>query len=103
VPSTQPDPLPNAALEAGAAGRCVVAASHGGLPEIVGDGATGVLVTPDDPDSLAEALAQLAAEPEWREQLAAAAAKRTRERFGPERLMEQVQALYDELIDGGVG
>ena len=35
VPSTQPDPLPNAALEAAAAGCCVVAADHGGLPEIL--------------------------------------------------------------------
>ena len=34
-PSTQPDPLPNAALEAAAAGCCVVAADHGGLPEIL--------------------------------------------------------------------
>ena len=41
VPSTQPDPLPNAALEAAAAGCCVVAANHGGLPEIIEDGVTG--------------------------------------------------------------
>ncbi len=38
VPSTQPDPFPNAALEAAAAGCCVVAANHGGLPEMIADG-----------------------------------------------------------------
>jgi hypothetical protein len=98
VPSVQPDPLPNAALEAGAAGCCVVAASHGGLPEIVRDGETGVLFSPGDHVELAEALAALAAHPDRRAALGAAAARRLRERFPPERLHREVQALYDELI-----
>ena len=63
VPSTEPDPLPNAALEAAAAGCCVVAADHGGLPEIVRDGETGVLVPPGDPAALARALGALAEDP----------------------------------------
>ncbi len=50
VPSTTPDPLPNAAMEAAAAGCCVVAADHGGLPEIITDGVTGRLFTPSDGD-----------------------------------------------------
>ena len=61
VASTEPDPLPNAALEAAAAGCCVVAAGHGGLPEIVRDGETGVLFPPRDHRALAAALADLAA------------------------------------------
>jgi glycosyltransferase involved in cell wall biosynthesis len=98
VTSTQPDPLPNAALEAGAAGRAVVAAAHGGLPEIVGDGETGVLVPPGDPRSLAEALAGLAADRERRAALGAAAAARLRSEFAPALLLERVQALYDEVV-----
>jgi hypothetical protein len=98
VPSTQPDPLPNAALEAGAAGCVVVAARHGGLPEIVRDGETGVLVTPGDHVELAEALASLAADPARRAAIGAAAARRLREFFPAERLLREVQALYDELI-----
>ena len=47
VPSTAPDPLPNTAIEAAAAGCCVVAADHGGLPEIITDGKTGRLVPPE--------------------------------------------------------
>ena len=99
VPSTAPDPLPNAALEAGAAGCCVVAANHGGLPEVVRDGRTGVLVAPGDHVELAEALAALAADPDRRAALGAAAAERLRERFAPERLLREAQALYDELTE----
>jgi glycosyltransferase involved in cell wall biosynthesis len=99
VPSTQPDPLPNAALEAAAAGCCVVAANHGGLPEIIDDGVTGVLVTPGDPAALAAALAQLRAGPAARERLGAAAAVTMRERFAPQRLLTRAQALYDGLVD----
>ena len=76
VPSTQPDPLPNSALEAAAAGCCVVAADHGGLPEILSDGATGRLVAPRDPGALARALAELRADPAARERLGAARRRR---------------------------
>jgi glycosyltransferase involved in cell wall biosynthesis len=98
VPSTSPDPLPNAALEAGAAGCCVVAAAHGGLTEIVCDGETGLLVPPGDVAALAATLVGLAADPDRRAALGAAAASRLRERFGPGRLLDDVQGLYDELL-----
>jgi len=101
VPSTQPDPLPNTALEGAAAGCCLVAANHGGLPEILTDGRTGRLVTPRDPAALAAAIAELRADPELRERLGAAAAADVRERFAPERLLEGTQALYDDLIGAG--
>lgn len=98
VASTQPDPLPNAALEAAGAGCCVVAADHGGLPEILTDGVTGRLVTPADPAALAAALAELRDDAAARERLGAAAAADVRARFAPARMLEQVQALYDELL-----
>jgi glycosyltransferase involved in cell wall biosynthesis len=101
VPSKQPDPLPNAALEAGAAGCCVVAAAHGGLPEIVRDGETGRLVAPRDPAALARVLGELAHDPDQRARLGAAAALDVRARFARPRLLEEVQALYDRLLAGG--
>lgn len=100
VPSTQPDPFPNAALEAAAAGCCVVAADHGGLPEMLDDGVTGRLVAPADPAALAAALAELRSDPAARERLGAAAAKATRARFSPARLLTRTQALYDEVLAG---
>lgn len=98
VPSTAPDPLPNSALEAAAAGCCVVASATGGLPEILRDGHTGCLVPPDDPAALAQALASLADDPERRERLGAAAAADVRDRFAPERLAPRVMALYDAVV-----
>jgi glycosyltransferase involved in cell wall biosynthesis len=100
VPSTRPDPLPNSALEAAAAGCCVVAAAHGGLPEIVRDGETGRLVAPGDPGALAAVLAELAADPPQRERLGAAAAADVADRFSVARLLQRTQALYDELLAG---
>src|SRR5690606_15618763 len=58
VPSRWPDPHPLTPLEGMAAGAAVVAADIGGIPEAVED--AGVLVPPDDPAALAEALAALA-------------------------------------------
>jgi glycosyltransferase involved in cell wall biosynthesis len=97
VPSTSPDPLPNAALEAAAAGRCVVASAHGGLPEIVRDGETGVLFAPGDAAALARALRDLAEDPARRERLGAAAALDVRERFAPARFLDGLQSLYDRV------
>jgi hypothetical protein len=97
VPSTRPDPLPNAALEAAAAGLPVVASAHGGLTEIVHDGRTGRLVPAGDPRALAEALAELAADPAGAHALGEAAAADVRERFALPRMVAEVEAAYDRL------
>ncbi len=98
VPSTAPDPLPGAAIEAAAAGCAVIAANHGGLPEIIADGRTGRLVTPGDAAALARVAGELLRDPAERERLGAAAAADVRDRFAPERLLAAVQDLYDELL-----
>jgi glycosyltransferase involved in cell wall biosynthesis len=98
VPSTRPDPFPNAALEAAAAGLPVVATAHGGLPEMLRDGETGLLVTPGDPGALASALRSLADDPARARRLGDAAAGDVAERFTAERMLSAVQAQYDELL-----
>jgi len=98
VPSTRPEPFGLVALEAAAAGCCVVAADHGGLPEIIADGRTGRLVAPGDPAALAAAIARLRCDPGLRERLGSAAADDVRTRFAPERLLARTQALYDDVL-----
>lgn len=98
VPSTAPDPLPGAAIEAAAAGCAVIASAHGGLPEIIDDGRTGLLVEPGDARALASAAAELIASPDRRERLGAAAAAEVRFRFSSVRLHEQIDALYSSLL-----
>jgi glycosyltransferase involved in cell wall biosynthesis len=98
VPSKQPDPFPNAALEAAAAGCCVVASGHGGLPEMLRHGQTGMLVPPGDPVALAGTLAGLIDDPGRRAALGAAAAVDVSERFSTARMLDRVQSLYDLLL-----
>ncbi len=98
VPSKQPDPFPNASLEAAAAGCCVVASAHGGLPEMLRDGETGVLVAPGDAAALATAIAGLADDPQRRDALGTAARADVRARFSRAAMLDAVQALYDELL-----
>jgi len=98
VPSRQPDPFPNAALEAAAAGCCVVAAAHGGLPEMLSHGRTAMLVAPDDARALARTVAGLVDDPARRAALGAAAAPDVQERFSTARMLDRVQSLYDLLL-----
>jgi glycosyltransferase involved in cell wall biosynthesis len=98
VPSTRPDPFPNAALEAAAAGVPVVAAAHGGLPEMLRDGETGLLVEPGDAGALASALRSLAEDPGRARRLGDAAAADVAERFSSDRMVAAVQAQYEALL-----
>jgi glycosyltransferase involved in cell wall biosynthesis len=85
---------PVAVLEALAAGRPVVATAVGGVPDVVEDGETGFLAPAGDTDGLAERLERLARDPELRRRMGAAGAERVRERFGVDRMVEEVEALY---------
>lgn len=98
IPSTRPDPFPNSALEAAAAGLPVVAAAHGGLPEMLRDGETGMLVEPGDHHALASALRKLAEDPGLRSRLGNAAATDVTTRFPPGRMLERLQETYVTLL-----
>ena len=101
VPSTAPDPLPNTALEAAAAGCAVVAAAHGGLPENIRDGETGRLFSPGDVTGLSGRIAALLDDAGERERLGAAAAADVRARFDPAPLLAGMQSLYDAVRSSG--
>jgi glycosyltransferase involved in cell wall biosynthesis len=81
-------------LEAGAQGLPTVAACVGGVPEVIRDGATGLLVPPRDPEAMANALLHLIDNPALRRQMGRAAAAHVRENFPVERMTGQYKNLY---------
>jgi glycosyltransferase involved in cell wall biosynthesis len=95
--TTQPDPLPRAVLEAMAAGRPVVAFRDGGVPEMIRDGETGLLVEPRDIDGLAAAFVRLGRDPAWREALGRAGAARAVRDFSLERHLDRMERLLGAL------
>jgi glycosyltransferase involved in cell wall biosynthesis len=92
-----------AMLEAMAAGRPVIVSRVGGLPEIVQDGETGLLITPRDPEALAEGLARLLAQPAWARSLGERAQSYVKENFSFERLALDLNAGYDEVVQRKLG
>lgn len=97
LPSRFGEGCPNALLEAMAAGRPVVAARTGGIPEVVVDGETGLLHAREDVDGLRSALLTLAADPALRARLGAAGRDRATREFPVAKLVQSYEALYSEL------
>ena len=87
--------------EASLFARPVVASRVGGIPEVVTDGETGVLVPPEDPDALAAALDRVLADPALRERLGRAAAARVEREFDLGRVAERFMALHAEMAGAG--
>jgi glycosyltransferase involved in cell wall biosynthesis len=85
-------------LEAMAAGLPVVASRVGGIPEIVRDGETGLLVPAGDADALAAALLRLLEDPGLAALMGRAGRARLEEQFGIDRMVDETAALYRELL-----
>ena len=86
------------AVEAMAFGLPVVATTAGGLPEVVEDGVTGILVPPGDPQALAEAVVRLLRDPDMRERMGQAGRERVLEKFTVEQVVEEMLKLYHEVV-----
>lgn len=89
--------FPLSIVEAMLAGTPVVATDVGSVPEAVLHGETGLLVRPDDPAELAEALRELLDDDERRRTLASAARERARELFTSGAMVERYLDVYAEI------
>ncbi|MDD5454940.1 MAG: glycosyltransferase family 4 protein [Candidatus Ratteibacteria bacterium] len=76
----------------------VVATTAGGIPEVVENEKTGLLVPPKDPNALAEAIIKLLKDKDKRETFAAEGKKRILEKFTASRMVEQVEQVYLSLL-----
>jgi glycosyltransferase involved in cell wall biosynthesis len=95
--------LPTALIEAAAVGRPVVATRVGGIPEVVVDGVTGLLVPPEDPAALVEAIAALLCDGARARAFGVAARRLARQRFAIDTQITRTLALWHTLVCGRRG
>jgi L-malate glycosyltransferase len=97
VMSSETEGLGTSILDAMACGKPVVATRTGGIPEVVEDGVTGLLVEPRDPKSLAQAITTLLQDGGRRAAMGAAGLARVRERFTVDRMVAATIAVYEQV------
>lgn len=89
-----------ALLEAMLCARPIVATRVSSIPEIVVHGETGLIVPPDDPVALADAVSALLDDPEYARALGAAGDTRARTEFSVAKMAERTLAVYEEAVAG---
>jgi glycosyltransferase involved in cell wall biosynthesis len=89
--------MPACVIEAGMAGRPVVAPALTGVPEVVEHGVTGLLAPPGDREGLAAAVDRLLTDGRLRAAMGRAARERCRERYGIDRVAAAYRDLYEEV------
>jgi glycosyltransferase involved in cell wall biosynthesis len=94
------DALPRALIEALSLGVPQVATRVGGIPEIVEDGVTGLLVESEHTDALAAAILRLCRSPEMRAEMARASRERAMQKFEVDRVMTQYDRVLRALAEG---
>jgi glycogen(starch) synthase len=97
VPSTWQEPCPTVALEAMAAGRALIASAVGGLLDIIENGVTGLLVPPNDPTALADALESVINDTQRLEGMGAAGRTRLKE-FSTGSVGPLIEAAYKSVL-----
>ena len=100
VLSSRSEGTPLTLIEALASGRPAVATAVGGVPDVVRDGQTGMLVPAGDPEAFADAMLRLARDPSSRQAMGAAARADMRTRYSAARLADDLDALYRALLEG---
>lgn len=99
LPSVVKENCPLVVLEAMAAGRPVVASRIGGIPELVRDGETGILIPHNNDEFLADALMQLLEDKELADRMGSMGRVVVSEEFTPQRHLQSIVDLYGKMLD----
>jgi glycosyltransferase involved in cell wall biosynthesis len=100
VLSSKREGLPMSILEAMAAGLPVIATRVGGIPEVIKDGENGILVQPQDPDALANAICRILDDSEVSSNLARMARIAVEENYSLRSITDAYTRIYLSIIDG---
>jgi glycosyltransferase involved in cell wall biosynthesis len=100
LPSYANEGVPQALMQAMACGLPVVTTPVGSIEEIVADDETGLLVPPENPERLRDAIARLLDDAPTRARLGSRAAEVARERFGDERMVDRMLEVFRAAARG---
>ena len=87
-------------LEAGACEKPVIGTRVGGVPEVIDEGKTGLLVEYGDSDGLAKAIIRLLGDEQRRKEMGKAARERVRNNFTWPKIVDQLEKVYKEVLSG---
>jgi len=90
--------IPQFLLQSMAAGKPVIGTSVGGIPEVVEDGVTGILVPPKDPAAIAEAVRTMLSDRERMARMGEAGRKAVLERHTMDMMLDSLEELYETVL-----
>ncbi|MDT8447228.1 MAG: glycosyltransferase family 4 protein [bacterium] len=97
MPSVDFEDFPYANLEAMILGKPIIGTEVAGIPEQVADGQTGLVIAPNDPEALAQAIASLLENPQRRQEMGQKAKARFFEQYDNQPVMNRFISLFSEL------
>jgi glycosyltransferase involved in cell wall biosynthesis len=98
VSASWAEPFGLVVIEAMAAAKPVIGTKSGGIPEIVLDNKTGRLVPPHDPDSLANAIIEIAQDAELMEAMGRSGRQRAEEVYSSELWIRRITSVFEDVF-----
>jgi glycosyltransferase involved in cell wall biosynthesis len=99
LPSIASEATSQVIPQALAMGKPVIATNTGGLPEIIEDGVTGLLIPPENPDPIANAIIRMAREKEEAKEMAARGKDKTLKNFTFQKMIDRTAEVYYNVLD----
>ena len=98
LPSYANEGVPQAIMQAQACGVPVISTPVGSIGELIENGSSGVMVPPRNPSALAEAIAQLKRDSQFRTKLVANALRRAREAYSDAKMIDSMELVFRKAI-----